>query len=506
MIYLISIYENRLFFEDLGINRIAAFLDEQGIDYNFSYIKCNSEIDSETWSKIIMSDFLGISVYDNNVDYADKIVSCAKEANPKLFAFYGSQYASIAYKDILEKNENIDCIILGDGEYTILDIIRAQDAQARKKLIQDSPYLVSNESQVGKYCRFTDIQTLPWPRYNKEYYKKNLHIDLNSSSGCVGNCSFCGSLRRKWSGRTPQSIADHIYNTERQTNIHSFYFSDSSFEDPGEIGKVRISEIADAIRERGINCSFSANIRAETFKDDVPDIALLSKLQQVGFSQLFIGVESGNAQDLIIYNKRASVMDNRRIIGLLKKVGIEPFWGFIMFNPYSTQQTLTENCRFLADMQSYISYHYISFLTIYNGTSIYKRTQEDGLLKHDGRNNITYTLQDKDTEQLYQWVSNNIINSELLNVMKQSRDFFHLFYYMKPLLPDLETLYGREIKEMKEVLSSINQDFFMSIYTSGDLEQADIRLPSFAQEIRRIWAKLSYVQAQVLKKYYSKYK
>ena len=505
MVYLISIYENRLFFEDLGVNRIAAFLEERGIEYRFSYIKCDSEIDSDKWNKIVSSDYLGISVYDNNIDYADNLVARAKRVNPNLFVFYGSQYASIAYKDILEKNKNIDCIILGDGEYSILEIISANNLQDRKKMISSSPYLVSIESQENKHCRFSDIQELPWPKYNKEYYKKNLHIDLNSSSGCVGNCSFCGSLRRKWSGRTPENIADHIQKTEQDTNIHSFYFSDSSFEDPGELGKKRLDHIADMIAERGINCSFSANIRAETFSDNPSDVALLSKLQRVGFSQLFIGVESGNDHDLKIYNKRASTIHNREIIGLLKRIGIEPFWGFIMFNPYSTQQSLTENCNFLVDMQSYISYHYVSFLTIYNGTAIYQKTQNDGLLKHTGRNHITYTLADKQTEKLYKWVIDRLINSDLLNVMKQTRDFFHFYYYMKPILPEIEFLFGDKIDDLKKKLAAVNQSFFTPVYSSGNLTEGDMLLPKFTEEILHTWMHLSKVQAKILKKYYSKY-
>lgn len=505
MVYLISIYENRLFFEDLGVNRIAAFLAERGIEYSFSYIKCDSEIDSETWAKIIASDYVGISVYDNNIDYADKLITRAKRENPNLFAFYGSQYASIAYKDILEKNKSIDCIVLGDGEYSILEIITTTNPQERQELIKSSPYLVSVQSQDNKHCRFSDIQMLPWPTYNKEYYKKNLHIDLNGSSGCAGNCSFCGSLRRKWSGRSPKSIADHISQTERNTNIHSFYFADSSFEDPGAMGKKRLNQIADEIIGREIKCSFSANIRAETFHDNPTDVVLLSKLERAGFSQLFIGVESGNEQDLKIYNKRASTADNREIIGLLRKIGIEPFWGFIMFNPYSTQQSLTENCKFLADMQSYISYHYVSFLTIYNGTEIYNKTKQDGLLRHTGRNHITYAMLDEQTERLYHWVTDKLINTDLLTVMKQTRDFFHFYYYMKPILPEIEPLFECSIDKMKKALTSINQEFFNSVYINEDVMQGDKLLPEFTKAISDVWGYLRSIQAKILKKYYSKY-
>ena len=37
---------------DLGISRIAAFLKERNIDYKFSYIKCDEEIENLLWDDI----------------------------------------------------------------------------------------------------------------------------------------------------------------------------------------------------------------------------------------------------------------------------------------------------------------------------------------------------------------------------------------------------------------------------------------------------------------------
>jgi radical SAM superfamily enzyme YgiQ (UPF0313 family) len=142
MLYLISIYENRLFFEDLGVNRIGAFLEERHIDYKFLYIKCNSAIDETIWDEIAASDFLGISVYDNNIDFADFIVKKVKTMNPTIITFYGSQYASIAYKDILNKNASVDCIMLGDGEYSILELLEKHSkCIPLQTIIKESPYL-----------------------------------------------------------------------------------------------------------------------------------------------------------------------------------------------------------------------------------------------------------------------------------------------------------------------------------------------------------------------------
>jgi radical SAM superfamily enzyme YgiQ (UPF0313 family) len=506
MVYLISIYENRLFFEDLGISRIAAFLKENGIDCKFSYIKCDDEIDESLWSAIVASDYVGISVYDNNVDYADRIIEKIKNSNPKIITFYGSQYASIAYKDIYKKHSQVDCIVLGDGEYTVLEIIKAsQENVPLSEIIENSEYLASYDSQTNKLCRSIEIQELPWPLHHKAYYSKNLHIDLNTSSGCAGNCSFCGSLRRKWTGRTPENIAEHIQATIKETNIHSYYFSDSSFEDPGEYGKKRLSEIADCIKNAGIKCSYSANIRAETFHNNENDINVLSKLKNVGFSQLFVGVESGNDDDLIIYNKRAKVTDNKNTIDLLRKIGIEPFWGFIMFNPYTTSRKLKENYKFLTYIGTYVTYHYISFLTIYNGTNIYGKALKDGLISHIGRNNIQYSYIDPKAKKIHDWIKCNLMKPQLLNIVKQTRDFMHFYYYMNPILPTINKEFDGLIIETQNQLTSINDNFFHMLFEKQDIPDAEKQKDDFSNSLQRIWSYLSKLQINILRQYYSAY-
>lgn len=48
-------------------------------------------------------------------------------------------------------------------------------------------------------------------------------------------------------------------------------------------------------------------------------------MKKAGFHNIFVGIESGNDDDLLLYNKQTTVKENEKFLKLCKKVGIEPF-------------------------------------------------------------------------------------------------------------------------------------------------------------------------------------
>jgi anaerobic magnesium-protoporphyrin IX monomethyl ester cyclase len=215
MVTLISIYENRLFFEDLGIGRIESYLREKGVRVITRYLKCGEDIPRDVWDSFLASEYVGFSVYDSNIDFTEKIAASIKVERENIIIVYGSQYASIVYDAIFEMGSHADLIVLGDGEPTFIELIEARKRGIPvEEIARDSAYLASYGSRVNKKCRSADIVELPWPTHHGEYYRNNLHIDLSTSSGCIGNCSFCGTFRRAWSGRSPASVYSHIEETK----------------------------------------------------------------------------------------------------------------------------------------------------------------------------------------------------------------------------------------------------------------------------------------------------
>ena len=503
MVLLISIYENKMFFEDLGISRIGAFLREKGVPVEVKYIKCDAEIDENLLQLCGQYQYIGFSVYDNNIDYADVLAAKIKEANPQAVIFYGSQYVSIAYESLLASNISADFLVLGDGEYPVYDFITHYDRHNMDELISQSKHLLSAKSHTDKEQCAIDINELPAPLHNSDYLKQSLHVDLNTSSGCVGNCSFCGSIRRKWSGRAPEVIYAEIKRIKEEYNLRSFLFADSSFEDPGKLGKERIGKLVEYLAADTDKYSFSANIRAESFTECPADLELLKRMRQVGFTQLFIGIEAGNSEDLKLYNKKASLAENEAVIPLLKSCDIAPFWGFIMFNPYSTQERLAQNYDFLVKNETPITYHYMSYITLYNNTDIYNLAKADGLVTVDGRNRIEYRFREANMAELFAFIKTNFLDRPIIQQIRNTRDILHFYHYMKPLV-NTEKEDGLVLAVSKQ-LAMLNENYFAILYKDLDLVRAEEQLPGFIEGVMQYAGVLEKVKNSIMKGYYKTY-
>lgn len=147
---------------------------------------------------------------------------------------------------------------------------------------------------------------------------------------------------------SPKSVVDEIEMLVKKYDFHTYDFVDSTFEDPGRKGKIRIETIAREIINRKLDIFYNCCFRAENWSEKDND--LLKLLVDSGLEKVNIGFESGNERGLKILNKRATIEDNWRTIETLRNF---PFiyitFGFIMLHPYSTLQDIHDNAKFLHD-------------------------------------------------------------------------------------------------------------------------------------------------------------
>jgi hypothetical protein len=62
---------------------------------------------------------------------------------------------------------------------------------------------------------------------------------------------------------------------------------------------------------------------------------------------VYLGIESGNEEGLQALNKNISVEQNISAVRVLKSLGLRYDFGFMLFDPSSTIETVLENIRFL---------------------------------------------------------------------------------------------------------------------------------------------------------------
>jgi anaerobic magnesium-protoporphyrin IX monomethyl ester cyclase len=73
---------------------------------------------------------------------------------------------------------------------------------------------------------------------------------------------------------------------------------------------------------------------------------LFRKLRDAGLFLVYMGLESGTEQGLNVLNKEMSVEENLAAVRTLKELELNVSYGFMLFDPSSTFESVRENWAF----------------------------------------------------------------------------------------------------------------------------------------------------------------
>lgn len=180
------------------------------IDVTIEYMKVGTTVSDSLLEKFCSFDIIGFAVYDINFEYISKFTKRIKQYSQNTIVFYGSQFVTLTYDDMLAADHNVDFLVLGDGEYPITYAIENIEISSLEEIIKSNPHLISRDIFTNKYACDACINELPWPKHEKKIIRENLYCYIQSSNGCLGDCAFCARIRKKWSFRTPEDMVNEI--------------------------------------------------------------------------------------------------------------------------------------------------------------------------------------------------------------------------------------------------------------------------------------------------------
>jgi len=383
----------------IGVASIVSFLRENSI--NVSIYQCFPDKDENEIINASQQSAILYAFQINMVNFKDvqKVISLIKQKQKKSYIVCGGPFLTTQYLDIISNEPNIDFIVTGEGENTVLELFLS--IKSDKKDFYSIDGLIwrdENEKIISNKPRklIDNLDELPFPArdFLKEARKDGTDngiiesVRIVTSRGCIGSCNFCCvnlisrmSKGKKWRGRSSKSIADELAYLQKNYGVKVVNFGDSSFDDPGKLGKNGSREICEDIINRGLKLSAKIYLRCETMKTD-DDINLLKLYKKAGIDVIIPGIESGSDDELTFYNKKADVADNYRILDILQK--LDCFYilpGFIMFGSNSTLESLSDNINLLhkkgfADNVMQVS----NVLMLIKDSALYQMLKDEGRL------------------------------------------------------------------------------------------------------------------------------
>ena len=190
-----------------------------------------------------------------------------------------------------------------------------------------------------------DLSTPPIPMINKKYLRRFADKQfgtIDCGRGCPFSCSFCSIINvqgRKMRMRDPEAIAHAVKENYRQSGITFYFFTDDNF-----ARNKKWREIFEALirlqETDGIYLEFSMQVDVLSYK--IKDFISLAR--QAGCSQVFIGMESINDENLQAADKKQNdAADYRNLIDAWHAADIATHVGFIIGFPFDTYASIARD-------------------------------------------------------------------------------------------------------------------------------------------------------------------
>ncbi len=334
----------------LGLACLAAVLEKAGFEVkiiDFVVFPYSREF-LEDLLKIYSPDFLGITSVTMTFPNAIKIARDAKAANPEIVTIMGGPHVTFHARETLKMFPELDIVAIGEGDKTLLDIVRTYQ---KNKSLSGISGVVSRSSTgpiIHKKRKKVDLDTLPMPARHLlplgRYRALNMPISITTSRGCPFECIFCVGKKMGGTGvrfRKPLMVGDELEDIAalnfKQINIADDLFTAS---------KKHCAAVCQEIIKRNLNIKWTAFARVDTVS-----IEILETMKEAGCCAVSFGVESANTDILNSIKKGITTAHVYRAVEMCNKAGITPHASFILGLPGETPETLNETLEFSARLK-----------------------------------------------------------------------------------------------------------------------------------------------------------
>lgn len=317
-------------FEPLALEYLGAGLKLDG--HTVEIIDARLEPDPEEACRRFQPDLVGLTGFTSHLNIIKEIGKRLKTIFPELLVVVGGHHATVRPEDF--NVPVIDVVVIGEGVFTLREIVRAVDQESGFKEIKGLA-IPSPEGMLYTEPRpYTDLNELPFPdrtltaRYRNNYFSEWFKplASIRTSLGCTARCNFCalwGITGGKYLRRDPAAVLEEL-KTIAEPNI--FFCDDESMCDVK-----RMDRLADMILEAGIKKNYFLYGRVDTI---VNHPELLAKWAKIGLSQVFVGMEDFSEARLVAMNKGVTTAQQVQAAKILDDLGIMMYASFMVDPAY----------------------------------------------------------------------------------------------------------------------------------------------------------------------------
>lgn len=341
------------------------------------------------------TDVIGISIMSTIcwplvIDLCDRL----KKTHPEALIVLGGEHPT-ALPEFCLRTSRADVVVRGEGEETIVDLVRAACEDGREALggVPGIAYLNGDHFiMTNPRPRIKDLDDLPYPAWHlfdvEGYQKKRFvgaslvtgrrSLPMLASRGCPHRCTFCTAESmwgRVYAMRAPEAVVEEMAFMSRQYGVTDFAIYDLTM----GLKRDWMERFASLILERGLDVVWQMTTRLEVLDDRMAEL-----LHRAGLRMAVLAPESGSARTRERIGKKMSNNVIERAIRACVRAGISTRVQIMTGLPGDGHADALANVRLAAKL-GYLGCDGLgcAIFAPYPGTVLFRKLMENGQMVFD---------------------------------------------------------------------------------------------------------------------------
>jgi len=357
----------------IGLALIAAIMEKSG--YAVKLLDANAlQLKPEAIAAAVTdADVVGITSMTPTIGTALDIARQIKQKSPNLKIVLGGAHVTLLPEDTLASSNDIDIIVRGEGDNTIIDLLQAlENNKALDKVAgithrQDGKIIHTPERKDN-----VDMDSLPYPAfYLLPWRKYQPHPPhgmampfgaMVTSRGCPYRCAYCSKpvFGSRFRAQSPTRVVEEMAYLQEKFGVKEIAFYDDSF----TLDQKRVHAIVDLIISRKLKIAWTCETRV-----NLVDKELLKRMKKAGCYAIAYGIESASSEIVKTLQKDITLKQVEDAIRATREAGIQVIGYFMLGSPGETPQTIQQTIDFAKKLK--VDFAQFSVTTPFPGTELY---------------------------------------------------------------------------------------------------------------------------------------
>lgn len=322
------------------------------------------------------TNVFGISAICSNLPMAIWIAKEIKAHKRNSIIVLGGPQPSSTPALLLERFDFIDVVVVGEGERTLEDLVRAGFDRRRFAEIPGIAYREGGEvKSTPSRPLVENMDDLPFPDYSlidfKDYEPHqisvyNAHVEVGR--GCPYSCTFCSTSlmwEKNFRVKSPRRILDEMTFLYERYGFTAFDFIHDNF----TTSKRFVKEFCDFMgRHNKLGLKWTASSRT-----DCMTIDRLEEMQKVGLISLFFGIETASPHMQRVIKKGLQLENFEPVLRRINELKVHCGTSFILGFPEETREDIDQTIGMALHYKSLgTSEVFLSKLAVLTGTAYYQ--------------------------------------------------------------------------------------------------------------------------------------